>query len=191
MLDKKLYEDSLREMTSIGGGHAAARLSKMIDKKVKIQLPRVWFGKVEESYFLGEKKVIEISNNFGVVKRGLAVQMMSQPTATNLLQLFLKEKIEEFGELEKSALLELSNILAGAMVSAIADLIEEVMSMEVPKITIDFPLSVIKRAINRQREVLGWTYFSTVNIYVEEEKISLQLSLFPFFDLMKDMWKIK
>jgi chemotaxis protein CheY-P-specific phosphatase CheC len=164
----------------------------MIDKKVEIKLPRVWFGKLEESYFLGEKKVIAISNNFGVIKRGLVIQMMSQSTATHLLQLFLKEKILEFGELGKSALLEISNILAGGMVSSIADLIGEIMSMEPPKMSIGTPLSIIKTAIEKQKEILGWTCFSSANIYAEgKEEISLLSTLFPFFDIVKDLWKMK
>ena len=191
MLDKKTYEDSLREMTSIGGGHAATKLSQMINKKVSIQVPRAWFGRMDENFFQGEKKVIAVSNNFGVIKRGLIVQMISQPTLTNLLRLFLGQEIKEFGEIERSALLELSNILAGGMVSAVADLIGEIMSMEVPRIQIDLPLSVIKGAVEMQREILGWTYFSTVNIYPEGERISIVLSLFPFFDLVKDMWKLR
>ena len=191
MLDKKTYEDSLREMTSIGGGHAATKLSQMINKKVSIQVPRAWFGRMDENFFQGEKKVIAVSNNFGVIKRGLIVQMISQPTLTNLLRLFLGQEIKEFGEIERSALLELSNILAGSMVSAVADLIGEIMSMEVPRMQIDLPLSVIKGAVEMQREILGWTYFSTVNIYAEGERISIVLSLFPFFDLVKDMWGLK
>jgi chemotaxis protein CheY-P-specific phosphatase CheC len=71
--EKSLYEDILREICSFGAGNAAARLSKMIDKKVKIDLPEVWISRPAEGFpFLPKEKkevIIGINSTFGGIER--------------------------------------------------------------------------------------------------------------------------
>jgi chemotaxis protein CheC len=191
--EKSLYGDILREICSFGAGNASARLSKMTGKKVKIDLPEVWISRPAEGFpFLPkeEKEIgIGINSNFGGEKRGVIFLLISIPQAKKLLSFVFDREIGEIGTIEESALLEVGNILSGAIVGSIANFAGMKIKPEPPKMTVDIPLSIIDHALAEQMESIKWIFFTIVSIRIEIEKISMLLTLFPFFDLVGEIWK--
>ncbi|HIH96601.1 MAG TPA: hypothetical protein HA348_03865 [Thermoplasmata archaeon] len=191
--EKKLYEDTLREICSFGAGNAAARLSKMIGKRVNIDLPEVWVSKPSDGFdFLPSNKrevVIGINSAFGGDRRGVIFMLAGMEDAEKLLGFLFNRKIKEMGEMEQSALLEISNILSGAVVGSIANFAGMKINLEPPQLTVDLPLSIIDPALAEQMEHIRWIFFTVVSIKIEVEKISLLLTFFPFFDLVGEIWK--
>jgi chemotaxis protein CheC len=191
--EKSLYEDILREICSFGAGNAAARLSKMVDKKVKIDLPEVWISRPAEGFpFLPKEKkevVIGINSTFGGDRRGMIFVLMGLKEAKKLLGFVFNKEIREIGEMEESALLEISNIISGAVVGSIANFAGMKIILKPPKMTIDLPLSIIDPALAEQMETIKWIFFTVVSIRIEIEKISILLTFFPFFDLVGEVWK--
>ncbi|HIH98596.1 MAG TPA: hypothetical protein HA346_06325 [Thermoplasmata archaeon] len=207
MFQQKDYEDKLREIASIGCGHIATRLAKMIHWKVEISLPSVWAEKSKSAEdvisFRGRMKLkfrkgFAIRNEFRVERRatdqlmpaeemkGLVVQIMEEKTAKNLVRLLFNRTVEELDEIDKTALLRTFSDLAAYMTKAVGALIEEAISMEPAKMTETTLLAGITDSIKEQRQALGWIYFSTVNIYIKgEEGISFIVMLLPFFDIAR------
>jgi chemotaxis protein CheC len=188
-----LYEDILKEICSFGAGNAAARLSKLTGKKVKIELPNVWVARPADGFpFLpkGEKEIgIGITTKFGMEKRGIVFTLIQQEEARKLLSFVLDREVREIGEMEESALMEIGNILTGAIIGSIANFIGVRVEPDVPQITIDMPLAIIDGAIAKQLESIRWIFFTAVSIRIAIEKISMILCLFPFFDLVKEVLK--
>ncbi|HIH96799.1 MAG TPA: hypothetical protein HA348_04885 [Thermoplasmata archaeon] len=190
---RKLYEDILREICSLGAGNAASRLSKMIGKKVEIDLPEILFRRPEEgSYFMpkGEKElVIGLKTNFGGEKEGMIFTLIPPEQAMKVLGFVFDKEIKEIGEMEQSALLEVSNILSGAVVGSIANFAGMKIYPKPPDITFDLPLSIIDFAIGEQVKAINRIFFTVVSLKIEEEKIFLLLTFFPFFDLAGEIWE--
>jgi chemotaxis protein CheC len=190
---ERLHEDILKEVCSFGAGNAAARLSKMVGKKVKIDLPEILFRRPEEgSYFLpkGEKEVvIGLKSNFGGERDGMIFLLIPPEQAIKLLEFVFDKEIKNIGEMEQSALMEISNILTGAVVGAIANFAGMKIYPQPPVITFDLPLSIIDFAIGEQLEAINRIFYTVVTLKIEEEKIFLSLTFFPYFDLAGEIWK--
>ena len=191
--EKSLYEDILREICSFGAGNAAARLSKITGKRVRIEMPEVWIGRPSEGFpFLSkeEKEIgIGINSSFGGEKRGVIFVLLPVEEAKKLLGFVFDREIKELGEMEESALLEIANILSGAIIGSIANFAGMKVEPDVPKMTVDIPLSIIDHAIAEQMSSIRWIFFTIVNIRIAIENISILLTLFPFFDLVGEVLK--
>jgi chemotaxis protein CheC len=191
--EKSLYEDILREICSFGAGNAAARLSKITGKRVRIDMPEVWISRPSEGFpFLPkqEKEIgIGINSSFGGEKRGVIFVLLPVEEAKKLLGFVFDREIKELGEMEESALLEIANILSGAIIGSIANFAGMKIEPDVPKMTVDIPLSIIDHAIAEQMNSVRWIFFTVVSIRIAIEKISILLTLFPFFDLVGEVLK--
>jgi chemotaxis protein CheY-P-specific phosphatase CheC len=190
---KKLYEDTLREICSFGAGNAAARVSKLVDKKVTIELPKVWVSSASEGLdFLPEYEkevVVGMNSVFEGEKKGVIYVLLDMISAKKMLKNLFNQEISKIGEMEESALLELSSIIASAVVSSLANFAEIKLMLEPPTLTIDLPLSIIDHAIAKQLELVKWIFFSVASITVEGEEVNILIAFFPFFDLVKEIWK--
>lgn len=135
--------DVLKEIGNIGAGHAATALSKMIDKKVDMNVPNVKvipFSEIEE--VLGEEDQVVV----GIFLRlegdicGNIFYMMSFDSAKLLINNVLKMESSdntELSEIEISVLHELGNILAGSYISSLADFTKLNIYPSVPAMTVD------------------------------------------------------
>jgi chemotaxis protein CheY-P-specific phosphatase CheC len=188
MLDKDAYTDGLKEIMTIGAGHAASKLSQILSTKVGIDLPRSWLGSVGEDRFSGWGKAVGLINRFGVSKKGSILQIYSQAALNYILRRVLQQEFSEFGEMEKSALAETANIIAGGLVSAVAELLGEVLSMDAPIMKIDVPISLIKYIAEEQRSLLGWNCIAVANLNPEGLNGTIAICLLPYFDIMKSIW---
>lgn len=199
MFEQKEYEDKLREITSIGTGHLATKLSNMIHWKVEISRPAVWAEKsksVEDILpFKTRMKLrlrggYEIRNTFDVgeenVYSGEVVQVIEKVASKNLVRLIFNRDIEQLDDIDKRGLLRAMNELAATMVGAVGTLIGETVKTRPGTMKESNLYRAIKDSLEGQRKRIGWTYFSTVNIMVRgKEGFSFLLILLPYFDMAK------
>ncbi|HIH97808.1 MAG TPA: hypothetical protein HA346_02220, partial [Thermoplasmata archaeon] len=69
-----------------------------------------------------EKEIgIGINSSFGGEKRGVIFVLLPIEEAKKLLGFVFDREIKELGEMEESALLEIANILSGAIIGSIAN----------------------------------------------------------------------
>jgi chemotaxis protein CheY-P-specific phosphatase CheC len=100
-------------------------------------------------------------------------------------------KINKIGEMEESALLEIGNILSGAIVGPIANFIGKKIILEQPRLNISYHPGAIGYALEEQMQAINSCLFPSVKIRVEtkaEETFLISL-FFPFFDMVGYIWR--
>jgi len=138
--------DVLREIGTIGSGNAATALSQLLKKRVSITVPNVslfsgnqmspeaFSMKGEDIGLMVDLKIL------GALDGGMFV-LYSQKSALMMVDILMKRPpgtTQMFNFLEASALSESSHILAGAYLSAVAQMIKlfQVM-LSIPQTIID------------------------------------------------------
>jgi len=142
--------DALREISNIGMGHAATAMSQLIGSQIDLKVPRVTVSPIVE--------VPEIVGGAESIIAGVYLQLygdargnvlLSFPRASviQLLGLLLREENVDKGgvlsETAASALKEIGNILAGAYMSAMGDLLSLTLIPGVPAVAFDMAGAII------------------------------------------------
>lgn len=127
--------DALREVANIGAGHAATALSQLTNRRILVDVPTVRLG--------GLKQVAEGENgDYATVRMqvlgdvtGETLQVFPRATARRIAGILTGADgadAPEFGEMERSALIEAGNIVAGAYLNALSDFMGMLLLMSVP-----------------------------------------------------------
>jgi len=141
--------DTLREIGSIGTGNAATALSQMLRQEVKITLPEVrimgyneaieWIGGPEA---ITAGVLVKISGQLN----GIMLSVQSLDFINLALNSMLDEKInryEELKELERSALIEIGNIMISTFINALSGLAGITVELTVPSLTVDMQGAIL------------------------------------------------
>ena len=135
--------DTLREIGSIGTGNAATALSQMLGKEVRITMPEV--------RIMGYNEAIEWIGGPEAVTAGVLVKMsgdvggiMLSVQQLDFVNLVLESMMErtikdymELGEIERSALTEVGNIMISTFINALSGLADLDIKLTVPAFTVD------------------------------------------------------
>ena len=135
--------DTLREIGSIGTGNAATALSQMLGKEVRITMPEV--------RIMGYNEAIEWIGGPEPITAGVLVGMSGQLSGIMLsvqqldfVNLVLESMMErtikdymELGEIERSALTEVGNIMISTFINALSGLADLDIKLTVPAFTVD------------------------------------------------------
>jgi chemotaxis protein CheC len=135
--------DALREIGSIGTGNAANALSDMIGCQVRIQMPEVrvmeydeaieWIGGPEE---ITAGVLVKMSGQMN----GLMLSVQQLEFVNLVLDHILGEHINsymELGELERSALVEVGNIMISTFINALSNIADIQINLTVPAFAVD------------------------------------------------------
>lgn len=130
-----LQIDCLGEVVNIGGGNAATSLSKLIDKRIDMTIPRIEVLSYEEVYkdIMAEDKVVNsvIMNMLGDGEGIFA--FVASLEATDLLAKMMmgsEEEIED--EIKNSALVELVNITVSSFLNAVSKMTDGNLIISIP-----------------------------------------------------------
>lgn len=139
-----LQMDALREVASMGAGHAATALSQLVGRRIMVRAPRIRAVPLESVSELGGDPARVIAAVLMQVLgdlTGRTVQVFPGLTASRLAGVLLgHDRVEfpdGFGDLERSALKEAGNILAGAYLNALSDFMGMILLTSVPGLAID------------------------------------------------------
>lgn len=141
--------DTLREIGSIGTGTAATALSEMLNQKIRITLPEVRIMEYNEAIdWIGGPEAITAGVLVRISGQMNGIMLSVQPLEfVNLvLNSMLSEEIkdyEELGELERSALVEVGNIMISTFINALSDLAGITMEMTIPSLTVDMQGAIL------------------------------------------------
>lgn len=177
--------DTLREIGSIGTGNAATALSQMLQRKVRITLPEVrimgyneaieWIGGPEA---ITAGVLVKISGQMN----GIMLSVQSLDFVNLVLDSMLDEKItdyEELRELERSALIEIGNIMISTFINALSGLADINLELTVPSLTVDMQGAILAVPM---AEYGGQTdYLMTIggNFVCEDKEVPCRLLLSP------------
>src|SRR5438046_2499037 len=122
--------DALREVANIGAGHAATALSTLTGTRIMISVPMV--NIVPPGDFVPELdqgiEIVAVQMAMDGDITGQTVFLLAIPAGLRLAERMLRRKrgtSQNLGRLEKSAMKEASNILDGAYMSVLFELISK------------------------------------------------------------------
>ena len=135
--------DTLKEVGSIGTGNAATALSALVGEQIRITTPEVrimgynealdWIGGPEE---ITAGVLVKLSGQINGIM--LAVQQL--PFTNLILESMLGKQVNDYSELqdlEKSAMVEVGNILISTFINALSGLANVDVELTVPAFTVD------------------------------------------------------
>ena len=135
--------DVLREIGSIGTGNAATALSQMMNKKIGMTMPEVQILGFNEAIakFGGPEMIVSgvLVTTSGELN-GIMLYLQQLDFINAMLEEVLVEKIEsieQLGELEVSALVEIGNIMISSYISAISKLTGIHVKLSVPAMSVN------------------------------------------------------
>ncbi|MHB8709871.1 MAG: chemotaxis protein CheC [Desulfuromonadales bacterium] len=140
--------DALKEISSIGMGHAATALSQMIGQRINLRVPRVSVTEISAvPDYLGGAETLMVGVTLQILgdARGSIMLLFPQESAHHLLRCLLQreERTLVMSELNVSALKEVGNILASAYLSAIGNLLHKTLIPSVPLLSYDMAGAVV------------------------------------------------
>lgn len=148
-----VHFDVLKEIGNIGAGNATTALSKMLNAKIAMNVPKVdLVGFSEIASIMGSEEdvmagiLLLLSGDI----YGMMMFLLEVKSARSLVNTLMgttpdpeKENSPEFDEMEYSALSEIGNIITGAYLSALSDLTRLTISASVPNLKIDMAASIL------------------------------------------------
>lgn len=136
-----LRRDGLREVATIGAGHAATALSQLTNRRIMISVPQVRRAAATEVASLvgdvGEHVAVVAMRMLGDLT-GRALLIFEEADAALLCDLILRREVgppRALGELEQSGLKEVGNIVCSAYLTALSNLMGMMLLPSVPTLT--------------------------------------------------------
>jgi len=140
--------DVLKEIANIGAGNATTALSKLLNMKVDMKVPNIEFLEFKElSEAIGgaENLVVGILLTLGNSIDGMMMFLMERESAEQVVDVLTGRTghIEEFTEMDLSALQEIGNIIAGSYLSSISAFTSLTITASVPYLSIDMAGAIL------------------------------------------------
>lgn len=141
LTDKQM--DALKEVGSIGSGHAAIALSQLLDQKISIGILKVEVIPSEDFVNLVGGPDVLVSGIYTQVlgdMQGAFLLIFPRQDAIDLADVLLHKKkgsSKIITEMAQSALKEVGNIMTGSYLSAMSHLVPFRMALSVPKYIFD------------------------------------------------------
>lgn len=140
--------DVLREIGNIGAGNAATALSKMISKRIDMDVPKVnilEFKNVAELVGGPEIEVIGIYFKVTGDITGSIMFLLEKKSAKLLVNLLMSkdDDTDSIDEMEFSALQEVGNILSGSYLSSLATLTGLKLTVSIPSLAMDMAGAIL------------------------------------------------
>ena len=134
--------DALREISSIGMGHAATALSQLLDEQIHLNVPRVTLTDIADVPDLlggAERLVAGVTLQILGDARGNILMVFPSESASRLLARLLRqdEGIVLESEIGVSTLKEVGNILASAYLNALGGLLGKTLIPSIPMYSCD------------------------------------------------------
>jgi chemotaxis protein CheC len=184
-----VQRDVLKEIGNIGAGNAATSMSKLLDKKIDMQVPTVNVVDFDEMMdMIGGHEQLITALFFRIEGEapGTVYFILSLEEARNLVGEITKQngyKLlgEELDEMAISALQESGNILTSAYLSALSDFTNLKMQPSVPYLSIDMAGAILTAGLVELSQVTDYAIIinTRINHCASEEGIESNFFLIP------------
>ncbi len=144
-----MHMDVLKEIGNIGSGSAATALSGMLGESVDISVPDVKTLDFSDTInFMGgaEKIVTGLMLSFFGEISGLIMYVLQEDYIQKIVNTFYNKKLDsllDMDEMDRSAICEIGNIMAGSYVNAISGLTGLTIDLSTPSICIDMAGAIL------------------------------------------------
>lgn len=184
--DMNLLElDVMKEISSIGTGHAATSLSKLLQKEVRITIPEVnilsydeTVEKIGQPEELVAATLVQMSNEVN----GLMLFIFKMDLANAVLGKLLNRhytSFEEMDEMDYSALEEIGNIIICSYVNAFTQLVGVEIDLSVPSSTINMLGGILTVPIAEYGYETDKLMYINAEFIMDGEKLTDGLLMLP------------
>lgn len=143
--------DVLKEIGNIGAGNATTALSTLLNAKVDMKVPKIdmlEFKDLAEIIGGAENIVAGILLTLEGDIDGMIMFILEKESAHQIVNMLMagmgsSGNIDEFSEMELSALNEIGNIIAGAYLSSLSSLTNLTITSSVPYMAIDMAGAIL------------------------------------------------
>lgn len=178
------YFDVLKELGNIGAGNATTALASMMQCKVDMKVPQVRLLDFSEvgAMMGGEEQVM--AGVYLAVEgdiRGSIMFLLKKEVALHLVKKVMGDMAsDDLGEMEISALKEISNIITGAYLNALSSLTNLKIYPSVPDLAIDMAGAILS---------VPAIEFGTLGdkLLLIQSQISDEIEIDGFFIMVPDM----
>jgi len=148
-------QDTLRELSNIGMGHAATSLSQLVGRTIMLHVPRVMTVDLSEvPDLLGgpERLVAGVILKLEGAAGGNMLLVLPRASAEQLLQILLGPAAGLDDELGVSTLKEIGNILASSYLNALGKMLGMTLYPSIPQLAYDMAGAVIDHVLGELGE---------------------------------------
>ena len=141
------YLDVLKELGNIGAGNAANALAELLQSKVDMSVPQVKlinFSEIGE--LIGGEEQVMAGMYLAIQKdiTGSILFLVKEEVALHLVKKLMGDYAQDIrGEMEQSALKEISNIITGAYLNALSTMTGLRIEPSVPDLSIDMAGAIL------------------------------------------------
>ena len=141
------YYDVLKEIGNIGAGNATTALASLLQSKVDMKVPNVMMLDFKDvGKLLGGEEQEMVAAYLGVEGdvTGSILFLIKKDTAFMIAKRLLGEYCsDELGEMERSAVKEVSNIITGSYLNALATMTGLTIYPSVPDLAVDMAGAIL------------------------------------------------
>lgn len=143
-----MHLDVLSEVGNIGAGNAASALSQLVDDRIDMYVPNVQtltFSELAEIFGGAETLIVGIMVSLSEDIEGQMLFAVEYEQAKHLVSQIMKRETDSdvFSEIERSALMEIGNIIAGAYLRAISQLTNLTIGQSIPYMAVDMAGAIL------------------------------------------------
>ena len=143
------YRDVLAEIGNIGAGNATTAVADMLGLRIDMSVPQVQFLPVEEigtSIGAEDEVIVGIMLGVGSDIDGSMMFLMDMESAHHIVSRLMMrpdDYMEDFDEMDLSAVKEVGNIIAGSYLSALSGLTGLTITPTVPFVAVDMAAAIL------------------------------------------------
>lgn len=179
--------DLIKEVGHIGMGRAASALGRIMGQTVRLEVPsarRIPFSEVPEA--LGGAETLVTGTHFGIRGdlHGNILVVLPEESSLNVLDRLVgraqvPRDLPSIGVVEKSAIMEVGNILASAYVGAIGTLINRPLLITVPGLSVDMAGAVVDTLLVEISQVADTAQVVETAFYADNMPLRGAIYLLP------------
>lgn len=177
--------DAIREISSIGMGHAATALSRLLGTQVDMVIPSVHCLRLSSVHdFVGgaEEPMAGVMLGMSGNASGLLMLLFPRDCALKLVAVLTGSTADiqfPLNELETSALMEAGNILASAYLNAIGSLLKLTLLPSTPALSFDMAGAVLDPILSSQCAIGDTSLLVRVNFRAAMPGVTGQFFMMP------------
>jgi chemotaxis protein CheC len=196
-----IQADAIQELGNIGAAHAATTLSQMLGSTIEMSVPAVTVVDLSHlADYMGEESAAMVAFELqgDIAHGGYILFYITRESAIRMTNtiLGLTETNRPLSEMDKSALLEVGNIMVSAFLDATAELLGFVMLPSPPALTIDMAHAAMQSLIAQMQEETNEVLLFSTELFCEEYKVDSDIIMMPerstlnkIIELLENMMK--
>jgi chemotaxis protein CheC len=155
-----LQRDAIIELLNIGMGKAGGSLSQMVNEEVKLSIPTLELISLQQVASRlntsPQLKIAAVKQHFNGQFWGEALLLFEPDKSLELVRVLLKDQIpaDKLTQLEPDALTEIGNIIIGACLSSLANLLSQELISDLPRFMTGTAMEILNVARTEKDKIV-------------------------------------